>query len=385
MIYGFGWSGQSALGLFKSLGFNCFVVDDRWDSSWILEEGFITKEQVFATNFDIYLVCIIQDEIAKRVAKTLYKQGIPKDKIKFFQTFEYQEKMQHCIKYLFGSTEEVLEEMLKESAKIPIFHSKVSAILKLYYQRKLESKTSLAKSGEETRSKFKKQNVFAILYATSMAQKSVSHIAYPGFNVGISTEKTSDKNFYFIQKIDFEAIKNRPKNIKLVACFGNSALRVEYLPYQSTITSYLQEKLGSEFMVLNFGITGYTVYEQIMLYHALIYPLKPEIVLSFFGGTDFRVGSICDEYLVKTHQILYGPYFYEKIYKSFTNSHLPLYCELQEAKGRVSNQDMIEAVLVRIEQFNANIVGGGGQICCVYPALIALQARVERGRETNAG
>ena len=28
LIYGFGWSGQSALGFFSALGFECYVVDD---------------------------------------------------------------------------------------------------------------------------------------------------------------------------------------------------------------------------------------------------------------------------------------------------------------------------------------------------------------------
>lgn len=382
LIYGFGWSGKSALEFFEAAGFECKVIDDNLKLRWKLESRFLTKEQAFVMDFDLYLVCIIQDDIAQSVALTLQEQGIPKEKIRFFQTYEFQAKMSHFIKVMFRNAEEILENCLSETDKMPILHSKISAILHLYYREKIDSKQDLIQKSSNIRADFDNQSVFAILYSTS-TQRYVSHIAYPGFNVG-SQDKPEDKNFYLVQKIDFMAIRNRPKDIKLVACFGNSALRVEYLPIENTITSYLQERLGKQFIVLNFGITGYTIYEQMMLYNALVYPLKPEIVLSFFAGTDFRIGYVCDEYLVKKHQILYTPYFYEKTYKSFTMSALPLYCDMQEINSGISDEDIIESVLIRLEQFRTQVVGGGGRICCLYSALTPLQAKMERGGKRNA-
>ena len=367
LIYGFGWSGQSALGFFSALGFECYVVDDALKPKWTLETRFITKEQALAMDFDLYLVCIMQDDVAQRVISMLHQQEITEEKIKLFQTYEYQAKMSHLLKSMFGNAQEILRSCLQESCKMPILHSKISAILKLYYQENSTSMQALAQKGDEIRVDFDEQSVFSILCSTSLQQRSLSHIAYPCFNVAISKDKTVDKNFYFVQKINFEAIKNRPKSIKLVACFGNSALRVEYLPIENTITSYLQEILGSNFIVLNFGIQGYTLYEQMMLYHALIYPLKPEIVLSFFAGTDFRIGRICDVYLIKKHQMLYVPYYYEKIYKNFAMSNLPLYCETQEADAKINDGDIIDSLLARLEQFHAQVAsvvaaGGGADL-----------------------
>lgn len=387
LIYGFGWSGQSALSLFSAIGFDCVIVDDRLDCETIQDARFLTLQNALSQSFDLYLVCIVNVAIADRVATNLCKQGILKEKIKYFQTYKYKAKMSHLLKHFFGSSKEVLESCLSESITMPILHSKILALANAYFKEKRESAQEIAQWGEKIRSKFTHQSIFSMLYSTSISKMSLDHISYPCFNVVPSQNKVEDKNFYFIKKIDFETIKNRPKDLKLIACFGNSALRVEYLPLEQTITSYLQRIIGDKFIVVNFGVSAYTTYEQMMLYHALVYPLKPEIVLSFFAGTDFRIAYACCDYLMKQHDIIYSPYFYEKSYKTIAQSDLPLYCEngtSHKINPHIQNEEIIKAILVRLEQFHAQVCGGGGQICCLYSALASLQVRMEQGGKRNA-
>lgn len=364
LIYGYGWSGQSALSLFDALGFECYVVDEKLDTDIISDKRFIALKEAVSQSFDLVLVCIVNEVIANQAAKKLYKQGISKDKVRYFQTYHYQEKMSKMLKRFLGSAEEVLQDCLSESLTMPILHSRILALQSAYFKDKRDSAESLAQWGDKIRAKFPNQSIFSMLYTTSITKKSLGHIAYPGFNIVPSQYKTGDKNFYFIQEVDFESLKNRPKNIKLIACFGNSALRTEYLPLENTITYYLQKHLGSEkFIVVNFGVSGYTTYEQMMLYNALVYPLKPEIVLSFFAGTDFRIGYACCDYLLKKHKMIYSPYFNEKSYKTFANSDLPLYCELgtsNKANPAIQDKEVIEAILERLEQFCLQVVRGGG-------------------------
>ncbi|WP_297813845.1 hypothetical protein [uncultured Helicobacter sp.] len=388
LIYGYGWSGQSALSLFGALGFECYVVDEKLDTDTIVDKRFIALKEALSQSFDLILVCIVNEEVAREVAKKLYKQGISKDRVRYFQTYSYQEKMSRMLKHFFGSAEEVLQDCLSESLTMPLLHSKILALQNAYFKDKRDSAESLAQWGDKIRAKFPNQSIFSMLYTTSIAQKSLGHIAYPGFNIIPSQDKTEDKNFYFIQEVDFESLKNRPKDVKLIACFGNSALRTEYLPLENTITYYLQKHLGSEkFIVVNFGVSGYTTYEQIMLYNALIYPLKPEIVLSFFAGTDFRISYVCCDYLLKKHNIIYSPYFNERPYKIFANSDLPLYCELgtsNKVNPAIQDKEIIGAILERLEQFYLQVVRGGGAIPCLYPAFTSLQVRMEQRRERNA-
>ena len=389
LIYGFGWSGQSALSLFSVIGFDCAIVDEQLEIEMTQDVRFIAPKEILSKSFDLYLVCVMNNKVADEIATKLCKQGIHEEKIRYFQTFQYKEKMSYLLKHFFGSAEEVLEDCLKESITMPILHSKILALENAYFKDKRDRVQNLVKWGEKIRSKFLNQSIFSMLYSSSISKKYIDHISYPCFNIAPSQYKTNDKNFYFIERIDFEAIKNRPKDVKLVACFGNSALRVEYLPLEQTITSYLQKIIGDKFIVVNFGVSAYTTYEQMMLYHALVYPLKPEIVLSFFAGTDFRIAPVCCDYLMNQHDIIYTPYYYERNYKSFARSDLPLYCEngtRHEANPRVQNEKIIKAILARLEQFRTQVelAGGGGQICCFYPTLAPLQVRMEQRGERNA-
>ena len=214
-------------------------------------------------------------------------------------------------KEYFSNAEEVLQEWLQESQDMPELHYKLDKMQEVYLQQRVMKVQNLAEWRVEVDKLLPSQSIFSKIYLSTFVKSRIDHIAYPGFSVGVSMYKTEDKDFYFVKKIDFKALINRPKHIKLIACFGNSALRVEYLPYEESITAFLQKEVVDSYVVLNFGVTGYTIYEQLMLYNALCFELKPEIVLSFFLGTDFRTGLISCDVLVKKHKILYSPWWNE--------------------------------------------------------------------------
>ena len=386
LIYGFGWCGQSAFALCNDLGFEVSVVDDGMDCGFTQDERFLTFEEMLQQTFDIYLVCSAKAKLCAKLVEKLKQNKIQENKIKIISTYRYKKKMRYLLKDFFS--EEMLTSWLKEPMNLPHFHTQMEALEQKYFRDKLKWRG-------EIESKLQEKTIFAKMYATSSVIKkaSLTHIAYPGFNVGLSKEKTEDKDFYFIQKVDFEKIKNRPKDLKLVACFGNSAMRVEYLPISQSISGILQQRLGEKYVVLNFGVTGYTLYEQLMLYTALVYQLKPEIVISCFGGTDYRGGLIACESLVKAHHIVYTPWFYEKPYKSFSESELPLYLELGTnsiTNPYISYDDINQALVSRLKQFYEYVlVGGGSFYGFIQPLLpckkewsIEEKAMREKERET---
>lgn len=359
LIYGFGWSGQSMLELCSKLGFECRVVDDGINLAFTQDDTYMDSKDIASVNFDIYFICCVQKEMRDTIFQKLQCLNLPKNKIKFIQTYAYKNKMSFLLQEYFSNLEQILQEWLQEPQDMPNFHKKIQAMQEHYFKTKAVNSQSLLEWRSKIDALIPNQNVFSKIYLSALVKPS--HISYPGFSVGISFDKTEDKDFYFVKKIDFEAIKDRPKNVKLIACFGNSALRVEYLPYEESITAFLQKEVGDSYIVLNFGVTGYTVYEQLMLYNALCFELKPELVISFFLGTDFRSGLIDCDVLVKRHKILYGTWWAEGDYKKTSQSEMPLLFEMGKVVNTNISFNAINAAMkMRLEQFKSIVCGGGG-------------------------
>lgn len=388
LIYGFGWSGQSMLKLCERIGFTCDVLDEGLDISLTNDRrfiGFSTLKDVY----DIYLICVVEEKIALKMTSKLLNLGIDEKKIRYFSDFSYKEKMSYLAEKYFKEPKEVLQEWLNEEKKMPFLCAKIEALVQEYRQNKRIKGENELGVYENFASKHSNLSAFARIYESALIKSDLININYPGFSVGVSFDKREDRNFYFIEEIDFIKVAKRSNDTKLIVCLGNSALRVEYLPLNEAITSYMKEEIkDTKCMVLNLGITGYTIYEQIMLYNALVYPLKPDVVVSFFFGTDFRSGFVDCENLVKKHKMLYGAWWYEGDYKKRCKSELPLLCEMNTNKKafnhKIKDEDIYEAILVRLNQFNQIVSAGGGGLLCLYTALTCLQARMERGRKKYA-
>lgn len=365
LIYGYGWCGQSIFSLLQDLGIEARVVDDGLDFDFTEDFRFITYKQMLKEYFDIYLICAVEDSTASQIFVKLQHDGIEEQCIKRIQTDQYKTKMAYLLKTFF-TAETLVQDFLQESYTLPQFHNTIQAIQSQYFSDKKAKAVNGLEWKKKLENKMQEKTIFSKLRVSSLDRKTlIPFISYPGFNIGVSEYKKQDKDFYFIENIDFNAIRNRPKEVKLIACFGNSALRVEYLPIEESITKSMQKELNAkEFLVLNFGVTGYTLYEQMMLYVALVDSLKPEIVLTFFGGTDWRCAPMVCERMLKEHKINYTPWWYERSYKEIVNSELPLYVDFgtnpNAVNVNIAYTDANEAMRVRLEQFKAYVSAGGG-------------------------
>ena len=386
LIYGFGWTGQNMLELCLKLGFECKVVDDGLNLAFTQNDVFIDRKELNIQTFDIYFICCVKKEVRDVMLQKLQCLNIAQEKIKCIQTYLYGSKIGSLFKEYFSNAEEVLQEWLQESQDMPELHYKLDKMQEVYLQQRVMKVQNLAEWRVEVDKLLPSQSIFSKIYLSTFVKSRIDHIAYPGFSVGVSMYKTEDKDFYFVKKIDFKALINRPKHIKLIACFGNSALRVEYLPYEESITAFLQKEVVDSYVVLNFGVTGYTIYEQLMLYNALCFELKPEIVLSFFLGTDFRTGLISCDVLVKKHKILYSPWWNEGDYKKNIQSEMPLFSEMGSNPEAVNNHiafsDINAAMKMRLEQFRAIVGAGGGVFLAFIQPL--LPCKLEWSEEEKA-
>lgn len=393
ILYGFGWVGQSVLAFCEAMGFECRIVDDGIDQSLTCDERMAGIE-VFREPFALCLITVRDEETAQKILVKLQKLGIHESVVRHVFSFDYRPSMAYLVHDFFDSAQKLLEDWRGESFMLPNFHLKLAQFVDSYRKKRTERNQKLSRFRAQVDLALPRHSVFAKMFHIEPTKGRLSHIPYPGFNVHIATER-ADKNFFF-EEVDWDCIHHRDADAKLIACFGNSALRLNYLPLSETIVENLRRELQNfapqqKFIVLNLGISGYTIYEQMMLYNALIYPHSPDIVLSFFGGTDWRTGIVSCEILLKTHRMTYTPGYYEYQAKSFfqqtslvQTNQLPLYTELEIPNPKISDADVNIAITTRLRQFHDIVLGGGGQICCIYPAAFAMQKSLDERRERYA-
>lgn len=377
LIYGFGWSGYTLLQFLEDCGFEVFCVDEKVDFSKIalVDKRYISKETALKMDFDIYLITIFNKQKARLVYDNLVALGIDKNKIKHGYDEGYTRSMSYLIKRFFSA--DILKELLLDDYELSNFHNKLKELAKTHHQNKRDKSANAKtlKKIKEIESALDDRNVFAKIKALSSKNYDNNYMYYPGFSVS-SSSFMEDKDFYFIEKIDWEFLQNRPKDKRLIAVFGNSALRVQYLPTSSTITSFMRESLDENYVVVNFGVVGASIYEQLLLYNALVYPLKPEIVISCFGGVEYVYAPISDKTLLKRHKISYTPWNWEKSFRDSIHSTLPLYSDILGEVSKdcvnLSYWDANDAINLRVRQFANNVSVGGGGILWFYPASATL-------------
>ncbi|MCI5967944.1 SGNH/GDSL hydrolase family protein [Helicobacter sp.] len=144
---------------------------------------------------------------------------------------------------------------------------------------------------------------------------------------------------------------------------------------EEMITEYMKNFIDDKeyYIVINFGVSGYTLYDQMLLYNALVYPLQPEIVISFLG-TDWYNGFFGCEHLIKTHKMVYSTGLYEIAYKEFCDSDVPLYIEQstnpQSYNKNISIDDVNTAIITRMQQFDKSVCSNNGKFFAfVQPML----------------
>ena len=280
LIYGYGEIGKGLYELCLMLKLHVKVVDDCIPLALVGSKSCISLSALDAGDIDKAFVCNHNAQIAKKMQDRLLKIGIDKQKIKIFNEVFYKRSFKKILKKSFNHTQDIANELLNNTDD---FIESMKKVKQEYF--KFKDKQNLRDAKRLREFDALGLNAFATMYATKALSNDINCILYPGFSVGCSGGK--DLEFHFMDKIDFLALSKRPKDLKLVACFGDSCMQGDYLQENHRLTYLLQKRLGEGYKVLNFGISGFSQYEQMMLYNALVYPLKPEIVISLFMGWDF--------------------------------------------------------------------------------------------------
>lgn len=106
---------------------------------------------------------------------------------------------------------------------------------------------------------------------------------------------------------------NREKNHKLIVIFGGSAAFSMFSDTKEMFSSVLQKKLNNrfgeeknemKFTVLNYGMHGNIILNQITNYILYVAKLKPDLVISHDGWNDMAYGLMSDRHLIQKHNII---------------------------------------------------------------------------------
>lgn len=109
---------------------------------------------------------------------------------------------------------------------------------------------------------------------------------------------------------DLENLKNRNSNHKLIVITGGSGAFSIFSQNEDCFSNKLQLSLNNaqkenKYTVLNFGLGGGVVINDIINYILYIQPLKPEFVINHSGANDLRFGIISDSCLISKYDITY--------------------------------------------------------------------------------
>jgi hypothetical protein len=162
-------------------------------------------------------------------------------------------------------------------------------------------------------------------------------------------------------------LAQRDPSHKVVAVFGGSAAFGYYdLPHE-TFASRLETKLNQTqdltFTVLNFGIDGHVVIQEIITYMLFGHAVRPDIVIAHDGYNDVHAGLQDDPFLVN-HQNLIYPRFAEewsKILHGTVQASTPDEGSIA-SEGQELNlpHNVIRAYLARKRQFDQMVRANGG-------------------------
>lgn len=128
---------------------------------------------------------------------------------------------------------------------------------------------------------------------------------------------------------DYQKLKQRDNNHKLICVFGGSTCFSMGVYEDEMWSARLEYKLNrhseanglsSRYTVLNFGMMGHVVLDQIQTYIMFAYELNPDAIISYDGWNDIVCGMTSDEYLKDKFSYNYM-YLYEEWSKILANSN----------------------------------------------------------------
>lgn len=340
LIYGYGWTGKYALHLFESFGFSCYVVDDGIDSSF--RNFSVLKDPIFLSYEDLkqkdlfFEICLIavsgKPEVVEIIKNKMFalelKDSSGKDlTLKNIALDAYKDDFAVMFSEKFKDKFVFLESILQDDFYLSNFAKAYKTIKKeypVYFAKQYQAINAAIDK------KFPKLNVIAKMLQGSLKYGTMVH--YPGFTAYVD-ETSNDKNLFLKEEIDFEALKNRDKDTKVIALFGGCTIKGDTFSPQKQIKKLLEKMLEFKkykYIVLNCGIPAVT-YENFLFYSAFLYPLKPDFIMNLFFAEPLTCRFDC-EIMLKDYKMCYTP-TYELVLRRDMGSSFPSRYELAEASA----------------------------------------------------
>lgn len=376
LIYGFGWSGKNVLYLCEIMGLNCKVIDDGIDLSLRSDTRFVDDSFIASNPPKICLICINnKPELVEKIKQKLHNLKIGEEIIKNIKFDYFSRVLARLIKDNFVDGIDFIENLLRDDFELSYFSSIYKSILEKYRNNKDEISSKELSRYNRISKYCANKNIHGKIFETSMDDVDKSILYYPGFYTFID-RNSKDKNFFFMENIDFESLRYRDSNVKLIAIFGPSTVRGAELKQEERLTFHLEETMrasvGGDYIILNLGVGGFGLYEQFLLYSSLLYSLRPEVVVSFFFGVEICSQFFDNDSLLKNHDIFYNNFF-NACQKKLFDSDVPLESSLYRNKCiDVYDRQMLllDSINIRLKQFKDMVTCNGGVfIPCITPLL----------------
>lgn len=370
LIYGFGYTGKNVLFLCESLGCRCKVIDDGLNIELLNDARFLAFNQLNSYKFKLYLIAVsAKPNTIKAISDKLLAINIDSTLIKTISVDGFNEYYIPYFRMQFPSKDAFIKSILLDDEILTHFQNNYAKF------KETHKKKTSSKEAKLLRQKIDKKdtdlNIFAkcYKYATKDIELGVFH--YPGFYTFID-QNSPDQNFFFREKIDFERLSKRDESTKIIAILGPSTIYGHNLEINETLTYFLNDLVSSHkkdnFIILNLGISGFTIYEQLLLYNSLLFAIKPEIVISFFLSVELITAKMCCENLLKNHKIFYHT-ANELSTKQNYFSNIPLFHQLNEINHKISDENILEAICLRAQQFDTIVSNNDGKF---YPIIIPI-------------
>jgi hypothetical protein len=167
--------------------------------------------------------------------------------------------------------------------------------------------------------KFDNENKYKVFHKYSSDVVFFPYIILNRYNVF-----NDENSLGFRMREDFYKLKNRDKNHKVIAIFGGSSVYdITSIEPFSLKLEKLFRKNSYKVSVLNFGICGGCIMDEISAYNLFAYEIDPDIVISYSGANDFASGQIVEENYIRNH-IIY-PKFYSDMALKLSNKEANLF------------------------------------------------------------
>ncbi|MDD4505345.1 MAG: hypothetical protein PHE60_03100 [Sulfurospirillaceae bacterium] len=185
-------------------------------------------------------------------------------------------------------------------------------------------------------------------------------------------------------------LKNREENHKLICFFGNSSCFSMRVRDNELFTNLLEQKLNSYFQensidkkvtILNFGMMGHLVLNEIYTYIAFAQELNPDLVFAHHLINDLVAGMTNDNLLLTKFNYNYL-YLFEEWSLKLHKNNIGLGKDFPARNTLNSSQDIINAYYTRDKQFKSLVENNKSKyISVIQPASFSKKKLSEREKK----